>query len=727
MVSRIKDCMKRLLFNDELHTGHRLLNLTLMSLCVGSFISLVISVLLGMHFGDCAAQALMLISVFLGLIIANRWNNPELATYVVTISVNIICLPVMYVFGGGINSGMPIWQSLGLFLPWIVIKGKGRVLLFIVSVIAEMICFSLEFIFPGIIVPLDNEIYVALDIAQSALLVSCIVGCVFKYTAFIYDEQRRKIDDSRAELREAVEIAKSASQAKSDFLANMSHEIRTPINAVLGMDEMILRECQSEEIRDYAYNIKNAGHTLLSLINDILDFSKIESGNMEIIPSEYHTSELLNDCYNLVSGRAENKGLELIFKNDETFPSKLYGDEVRVRQIIVNLLTNAVKYTDKGTVTLILSWDRVNDSDDMIMKVFVKDTGRGIKEESLKNLFDSFKRMDENKNHRIEGTGLGLTITKLLLDYMGGSIQVESKYGIGSEFRVFIPQRITNDKPVGNFSIKHKAHHVVNAQYKELFRAPEGQILVVDDLEMNLEVFKALLKSTKVNIDTAKSGQECLNKLRKKTYHMIFMDHMMPDMDGVETFHQIKAMTDNPNCNIPVIVLTANAIVGAEEEYLNEGFADYIAKPVRGKVLEKVVARFMPKELLMEPENEQIEVASDGRSFIDKLTFLDTKAGIAFCAYSEELYEEIVGTYVSSNCVDKLRECFNEERWDDYRVYVHGLKSSSKTIGAQMLSEQALHLETAAKQGDVDYIRRRHEKLIEAYVKLLSDIHDAMA
>ncbi|MBQ4283760.1 MAG: response regulator [Lachnospira sp.] len=725
MVKKVKDFIHHLLFSEELEIWHKLLNLILLTLLLGGSLSLIVCLIVGTNAIGNAVLATMLLVIVFFLWMANIINLPTQATIGTAIFINAVCMPMMYMYNGGLHSGMPIWQMLALLLVWLVLRGKTAIIMFVLSFLMEMGCVVFEIMYPQYIVKLESDTLVAIDIAQSIFFATCIIGSVFKYSNYIYGKQRAQLLQRDKELQAAVDEAKCANQAKSDFLANMSHEIRTPINAVLGMDEMILRECQDETIRGYASNIKNAGHTLLSLINDILDFSKIESGKMEIIPSEYSVMSLLNDCYNLISTRAKNKDLEVIFKNDESVPSRLYGDEVRVRQIIVNLLTNAVKYTDKGTVTMEVTWERSGYAD-ILFCVSVKDTGKGIKEESLKVLFDSFKRIEEKSNRDIEGTGLGLTITKQLLDYMGGTINVTSKYGVGSEFTVAIPQTIVSEKPLGNFSSKIASHVKSGKDYKETFQAPDAEILVVDDVPMNLEVFKALLKTTKVNIDTAASGKQCLKMLESKKYHMIFMDHMMPEMDGVETLNRIRQLENNPNSGIPVIALTANAIVGAEEEYLSLGFVDYVSKPVRGKVLEKVVVRFLPDELVKDAKEESVAAKKDEKTLLERLDFLDIKAGIAYCGHSEELYQEIVNTYVTGACDKQLDELYKAKDWEQYRIQIHALKSTSKTIGAQMLSDQAFHLETAAKQRDVDYIERKHEKMMTSYKELLSKINEAL-
>ncbi len=385
-----------------------------------------------------------------------------------------------------------------------------------------------------------------------------------------------------------------ASQAKSEFLANMSHEIRTPINAILGMNEMILRENVTPEIQEYAKNIQISGDALLSIINDILDFSKIESGKMELAPGNYSPHKIIEACETLITPRIINKNLSFSIEYDPNIPKKLYGDEVRIQQILINLLTNAAKYTEKGRVTLSAKWNKI--SDDVGYLCFkVKDTGIGIKPENQKALFIAFQRVDERRNRNIEGTGLGLSITSELINLMNGDISVSSEYGKGSEFVVDIPQKIVNAAPSGEYK---KIASSEKFEYKESFKAPEARILAVDDYKMNLTVLKGLLKKTEVKLDLAMSGREAIELADKNTYHLILMDHMMPEMDGIETLNIIKSGS-GPNKDTPVIMLTANAIQGVEQEYLNAGFVGYLTKPINSAALEAELKKYIPDELIV--------------------------------------------------------------------------------------------------------------------------------
>ena len=411
-----------------------------------------------------------------------------------------------------------------------------------------------------------------------------------------------QLKETMVELEDAKEKAQKENASKSQFLANMSHEIRTPINAILGMNEMILRESEENSIQEYAQNIQSASEALLSIVNEILDFSKVASGKMELVPVEYDVAALIRDCSTIVETRAAGKDLRLEVSCDESTPSKLCGDATRIRQIISNLLTNAVKYTPSGTITFRIRWAR--DKEGIKLIASVEDTGIGISEENQKRLFDTFERFDMEKNCNIEGTGLGLSITKQLVDLMKGEIGVYSELGKGSLFYVEIPQKVVSMEPVG------KLNQEVNVEQtkvdKEKYHAPKAKILVVDDVRMNVRVIQSLLKRTKIQIDTATSGKECLALAAENTYDLILLDHMMPEMDGVETFQKLREDTTGLNYATPVIALTANAIAGAKEEYKKLGFDDYLSKPMKGEELEEMIQTYLPEDKIIYKDGEDI-------------------------------------------------------------------------------------------------------------------------
>ncbi|MCR5023573.1 MAG: response regulator [Lachnospiraceae bacterium] len=539
---------------------------------------------------------------------------------------------------------------------------------------------------------------------------------------------------------EAVARFEVANQAKSRFLAQMSHEIRTPINAVLGMNEMILRESKDESILEYSENIASAGNTLLSLINSILDFSKIEDGKMEIVPVEYDMASLINDLHNSVAQRAGGKGLKFIMDVDQSLPCRLVGDNVRLSQVVMNLLTNAVKYTDKGSVTLSIATDEKKDGKIRIY-FSVADTGTGIKEEDREKLFESFERLDVVRNHNIEGTGLGISIVTNLLRLMGSSLKVDSIYGKGSVFSFVIEQLVKDDTPIGDYEQRLK-ESVRESTEDDLINAPNARILVVDDNEMNLKVAENLLKLCAIKPDRAVSGEETIELMRKKTYDIVFLDHMMPGMDGLETLYMLDEEELVPK-ETTVIALTANAVVGAKEYYLAAGFKDYLSKPIEVKALVKMLKEYLPEKAYTR-KNGDYEVLEflPGEGFSDfgdevtSLSFdldilnaagIDTEAGLYYTAGDPSLYFEVLHDFVSS-CDEKIENIdsyYNDSKWHDYEVAVHALKSNAKMIGADKLFDISKKLEDAAAEGDSGYIRSHHEELMKTAAAILSSIKNA--
>lgn len=554
-------------------------------------------------------------------------------------------------------------------------------------------------------------------------------------------------DETNRQMKEAADAAIAAGKAKSQFLAQMSHEIRTPINAVLGMNEMILRESSDENILDYAANIQSAGRTLLSIINSILDFSKIEDGKMEIIPVKYDIASMINNLVNSIAERARDKSLDFIVDVDEKLPSVLLGDDVRITQVIMNLLTNAVKYTEEGKVTLSIKEGK-RDANFVYLDVQVKDTGIGIREEDMIKLFESFERLEEKRNRNIEGTGLGMSIVTKLLEMMDSELHVESVYGVGSVFSFCLRQSIVDAHPIGDYVKRLERSKGQSEEVTHLY-APKARVLVVDDNAMNLKVVKNLMKLNGIVPDQVLSGMEAIEMIRRKNYDIVFLDHMMPKMDGIETLVKIKEehlKTDG----MTIIALTANAVVGAKEIYLKAGFDDYLSKPIEVDRLEKKLAKYLPKDIVSWrangkkndvevseelPDEEILEfvpmdiedsedgmVSSDG--IIQKVgkIGLSVDDGLRFCGGDEDFYVEMLKDYVGAyeGKVQELERFFERKDWHEYQTMVHALKSTSKTIGATDIFERAKSLEEASGKVDVDFIENNHAKLLADY-KVITD------
>ena len=586
-----------------------------------------------------------------------------------------------------------------------------------------------------VIITAKSEIFKAQtqQLLLSILVSAVVVTLISVFYIVGYKNERRtnlrmeemKVNEQRKDYEAKVlklekTAADIANKAKSDFLADMSHEIRTPINAVLGMNEMILRKSDDEKILDYASNIKSAGNTLLSIINTILDFSKIEDGKMELVPVEFDVNDLTHNLVNTISERAKAKGLELKVDMDEDLPSKLYGDDVRISQIIMNLLTNAVKYTEKGTVTLSIRKKEICD-DNLIFNVAVKDTGIGIRKEDIDKLAISFERLEEKRNRHIEGTGLGISIVTKLLEMMNSRLEVESEYGKGSVFSFYLKLKIADATPVGKYHDR-RSGAVRIAEDAQKFIAGGAKVLITDDNEMNLKVASNFMQLFGITPEVCTSGEETIRLMREKKFDMVLLDHMMPKMDGIETLEILKkeSLVDDKTV---IIALTANAVVGAKEQYISAGFTDYLSKPIEIKNLEKMLRKYLP-----ENSNKTVKTENPGKDqavFDDPIEVLSelglhTSEGINYCGGEESFYFEIVGDYAKAaeKNAEKLTVLKESGNLNDYRVLVHSVKSASKTIGARELYKEAFELEKASADGNMEYLENNHAQFIEKYKKL---------
>ncbi|MCR4909617.1 MAG: response regulator [Lachnospiraceae bacterium] len=521
------------------------------------------------------------------------------------------------------------------------------------------------------------------------------------------------------EIKQAKDEAERANFAKSRFLANISHEIRTPINTIMGMNEMAMREDPAGvpksyfmSVMNYAFDIRNAAESLLSLINDLLDMSRIESGKMHLIPQEYDTQEMLRSIVSMIRIRSTEKELTFDVVVDEILPVRLYGDQGKIKQIVLNLLTNAVKYTDFGGFALSVSMEERID-DECRIRFSVKDTGTGVKEEDMDKLFTAYERLDEQKNSGIQGTGLGLDISRRFAELMGGTLVCESEYGKGSEFILTLTQKIIDKKPIGVFKEHDEA--AGDGPYVPQFIAPDADVLVVDDNPMNLNVIKGLLKGTRVFVSTASSGEECLEKIKDTGFNVVLLDHMMPGMDGVETVANIRK--DYPD--LPVYALTANTAVG-EEFYKSKGFDGYLSKPIDSKVLEKTIMKHLPEEMMEKPSAE--DAAEELTEIPEDLMWIYETDGISVSdgiKYSGGVSNFIFSLGMFLDTIDGnakvIRDSYESGNFRLYTIKVHSLKSSAKFIGAMELSRLAESLEDAGNREDTVFIKDHNARLLAEY------------
>ena len=584
---------------------------------------------------------------------------------------------------------------------------------------------------------------VTLGVVFAVILIICIAAVIMLIERILkwQNEVNKKL---KASAKEAI----LAGKARSQFFAQMSHEIRTPMNAVLGMNELILRESTNPAILEYAETIQSAGRTLLGLINSILDFSKIENGQMKIVPVRYETATLINDLVTMASERASKKGLDLMVEIDKKLPRLLFGDDLRIKQIITNLLTNAIKYTPKGTVNFSV---KIISSDDENIEIMVKikDTGIGIKQEDIDKLSISFIRLDEEKNRNIEGTGLGISIVQKLLTMMGSKLEVESEYGKGSMFSFMLNQKIVDKTPIENYRRYNSGEKIVTVmQNKTYFNAAGAKILVVDDNSMNLKVIRGILKYNEVVPTLAESGFECLELVAKNHYDLIFLDHMMPEMDGIETLERIKA--EHLADDTIIIALTANAISGAREFYLQKGFNDYLSKPINPGELDSILKKYLEKileaqkiqpvaEIQKVSENpvEEVKTAenvaeveenadtfteSEKKLLAEICPEINLEIAMEHCMDSKEFFIEMVQEFFNGNKTAEVNKCYSAEDWKNYRILVHALKSTALVIGAEKFSEQAKTQEFAAKDNRLDDLKKNHNEFIISYEKFLNQI-----
>lgn len=545
-----------------------------------------------------------------------------------------------------------------------------------------------------------------------------------------------------AALEEAKEEAERANRAKSQFLARVSHEIRTPINAVMGMNEMILRESREEETLRCAKDVKDSSMILLNIVNDILDSSKIESGMMELVPVRFELGDLLNDLYNMISLKAKEKGLEISFEISPELPSGYFGDDKRIRQILLNLLTNAVKYTERGSVTLKIEGEVLGE--EAVLRCAIVDTGIGIKPEDMEAVQKMYCRVDVQRNRAIEGTGLGLNIVRQFLELMGSELKIQSEYEKGSVFSFELIQQVEDKTPLGDFREKMQESDSV---YCSGYTAPEARILVVDDYMMNRKVFKGLVKQTKIQVFEAESGQECLKMLEKDSFDLIFLDHMMPGMDGIETLHVMREKKLGEG--IPVVMLTANSLKGDREKYLQEGFDDFLSKPIIPEALDKMILHYLSeahvcydkekelgtdgvqeqsenvKEPVPEEETWEAEVVSPGvvtlSGLRSRLPEIDFESGMMLCGDDEELYLEIFLYFTQSDIKETLTGCRAQGDYQNYCIHVHGFKNNAYSVGAKEIGDLAYEMEKMTREGFPEELEERQKRLFDLYDRVCDE------
>ena len=667
----------------------------------GGIVSIYAGLPVGLILGTFSVAFVVLGMMF----VVKKTGKTEVCSCILMILLNCVFLPFVFFYSGGIKSGASAWFVLGLFIIFLLVRGKMFWPILVLANVTMTLCYVYSFYYPESVVLFESDWLAYEDAVLSIMIVTMIIGLVVRFQNRVYEEEQKKTIQQNKELEHL-------SNTRNRFFANMSHEIRTPINTIIGLNEMILRDDISDEIAENAIHIQEASKMLLALINDILDMSKIESGKMEIVPVQYETGRMFSELVNIIWIRTHEKKLEFKVDISPDIPSMLYGDEVRIKQIVTNLLSNAVKYTQKGYITLTARSEKTEDNR-VVLTISVRDSGIGIKKEDMKNLFQSFQRVDEGKNAGIEGTGLGLSISSQLVEMMGGKITVDSIYQKGSVFTIQITQDIVDVNPMGHMDFMTRGTANSRKRYKKRFEAPDARVLIVDDNEMNLLVAKKLLRETRVQVDLAKSGRECLELTKQHYYNVIFMDHMMPEMDGVETLHQLTIQENGLCREVPVIALTANVMAGADQIYRDKGFQGYLAKPINGSLMEAVLLKYLPKELV-EYNNEEAEETAE---LIQNVTMAKRKkiqiTTDCVCDLPKEFLDHYdIPTMYCYVQTDKARFCdINEITSDNLLEYLAatGGKAVSQTAtveefelffsDALSVGEQIIHLSTAQKAG----------------------------
>lgn len=700
-MKKIKEFI-RAMYHEELEIQHKLLNLIMTAVFAGGLASLIVTFFLHQGAEVTVSISFMIFVAGLALWLANKKKRrPNLAAVILVFAANLCAFPFMYFTSGGMTSGMPIWFVLGLTFSWLLLKGVTCAVMYLLNFLVVVACILIELIHPEYISRMESETAVCLDFIQSILVVTCIFGCIFKYQTFVYEKQKKQLE--------------KANKTKSEFLANMSHELRTPINVMLGYNELIREESRESNTTMNAMKVEAAGRTLLSLVNDILDYTAIEEGEVAIKREVYDIREMLQDILRYAWYGTDEKRLELQVEIDPAIPQKLRGDAKRLMQVMENLISNAVKYTKEGYVKVVVRWQEGSDEGGVLW-FQVKDTGIGMKKEDMERISEQFIRFDSKHTRNIQGIGLGLTIVTKLLQHMGSSLEVESEKGKGSTMSFRLLQERESADSIGEFSWEEE---IQKEEREENMEAPDARILVVDDNEMNLDLMRGLLEKTKIRIDTAKNGEEAVACAKKHSYHLILMDHMMPVMDGQAAMQLLRK--ERICDNTPIVVLTANAVSGARQEYLAAGFDDFLSKPVVNYNLIQLLKKHLPQELC-------VCGAGDGtikkaKSTADKKQLekiLDYKVGLQYCGDNEGIYKEMLASYLSNNRHAQICKFYEEKDWEQYRILVHALKSTSLMIGAVKLSEQAKELEYAARDHQIEIITENHDETMQEYERLLS-------
>lgn len=689
----------RALFHYSLPFRVRLFNVLALLGCIISLCNGIFSYLNNKDGGLLAMNMGIAVLSFVLLFYAYFSKKYQRCYFVTIVVIFMILFPLMFFKSGGYKGGMPSFYIFGILFTVFMLEGWLMFVSALIELTLYIVTIAIAYFYPSTVTWFQSEKEIVTDVLVGVVIASISLGIAMYIHFRIYRKQQVFLTQAREEAMEA-------NRAKSTFLANMSHEIRTPINVMLGMNEMILRESESKEVTQYAESVEKAGSYLLSLINNILDITRIESGKMNIVEEKYELRQLIQEVWLIGTKQAETKQLEFLVDVEETLPKCLIGDFLHIKQILLNLISNSVKYTKEGRILF-----KVRQEKEQIF-FSVEDTGIGIKKEDMEQLFDMFMRADVRRHRNIEGSGLGLTIAKELCEGMGGNIQAESIYGTGSIFTVYLPLKSTGGEKIGKWNLTDEKV----TERKRSFFMPKAKILLVDDSEQNLQVIASLLRRTGVQLDTAGSGFECINKVRNKKYHLIFLDYMMPEMDGMETFSKLKKEKNGKG--IPVIALTADVSTGIRQKFLSEGFADYLSKPIMWEKLEEVLLHWIPAEFISVENAANEEWKINEEEFVHlknkmKNWDIDLQEGLRLLNGSMEQYRKLAELFTQYYIPNRrqIEESFKRVQETSQEIknmtgLIHTLKSNARAIGAMELYELAFTMEKRGKEQDVLYIEK---------------------
>jgi signal transduction histidine kinase/DNA-binding NarL/FixJ family response regulator/HPt (histidine-containing phosphotransfer) domain-containing protein len=725
MITWIRGQLDKYFFSDSQPLAARVFNLLYGSALITMLVTTIVTSLLIPYPLEIGALITIDISVALLFYFCNKHRKYRLGSLLLLGLASFVFFPFMYYAIGGVESGITAYAVMIIVLTFFALEKTDCLVMVILEILSFAACLHTNNLFPRIFPrPLTTLSLLIMHDAQSIFIVSVFIGIAIKFQMHMYTMEKKK--------------AEAASQAKSTFLATVSHEIRTPLNAIIGLSQIQLQMDLPQNTRSDLEKIYNSGSSLLGIINDILDVSKIESGNFELIPLDYDTPSLIHDTVQLNIVRIGSKPLVFKLQIDETLPSRLYGDELRVKQVLNNLLSNAFKYTKEGSVVFQTTWER--QGDDAWIVFTVRDTGAGIRHEDLGRLFSEYSQLDVHANRKIEGTGLGLSITKKLVDLMGGTIFVESEYGKGSVFTVRFRQKIIDLRGIGKDTVENlESFRFIDDRRnrgRNLVRAymPYGKILVVDDVTTNLDVAKGLLLPYGLAVDCALSGREAIEKIEAERirYDLVFMDHMMPEMDGVEATRLIRGLGTPYAETVPIIALTANALAGNEEMFLANGFNAFLSKPIDVMRLDVLLNQWVrdrqTEEVLREAETERTAVQGNDGGAPDALPEgaradgVDLQAGVQKYT-GAKAYAAILRSYMKHTpALLEVLRAPAEETLPAYAVAVHGLKGSSYGICADAVGKWAEALEAAAKQGDFASVSQENDAFLARVEALLADL-----